>query len=274
MAVVHNPPAGSPAVFARLYTNTAYLLYAAVSGCTRLYSCTRLCVCESTCRIYCNQVKIIIRAIGSSPLVHPSVRGLPNPYWATNVLGDSSDVILEMPLQFSYAEQLMQTQGQIPVMGVFRLNVTTLVSGAQIQPIEAKSVGEWTENMSEVSVAAVICPYENQYPSAEGNACLFSWCTEGKEPSNTSTSCVLCEPGRFSGGNAPCEQCPGGRSCGSEGCTECGACSSGTVSSSDFGSCSVCPDAMESGSDGIHCVCQAGYFSFGNNSEGVGMDRL
>ena len=35
------------------------------------------CVCES--RIYCNRVKTLIRAIGSSPLAHPSVRGLPNP---------------------------------------------------------------------------------------------------------------------------------------------------------------------------------------------------
>ena len=125
-----------------------------------------------------------------------------------------------------------------------------------IQSEEAKLQGQWSGSVL-IEVDAISCDSGDTYASSDGTTCLFSWCDAGWELHSSLTSCVECQPGRFSTDQATtCAACEPGTFCSETQCSACMECPDGQVSSNEGAEvCLDCTDNTVPSTNRSECQC-------------------
>eukprot|EP01048_Picozoa_sp_COSAG05_P012947 COSAG05_NODE_1336_length_5147_cov_80.325674_2_plen_969_part_00 len=180
-------------------------------------------------------------------------------------------IVAEMSMSYSFVLQQQRASGSMPANGTFALDVYCVIDGVELMIQDDVALTQNTGEAPLFQVDSVSCSPPDTYASERGNMCLLAWCLPGKQLSSSSTSCTACQPGKYSSDLGPCIPCPGGRYAPTLETTECEQCAIGTVSASDFRTCTVCAmsEGFTSSADGLECVCATGRYSlaeFDNNS--------
>ena len=144
-------------------------------------------------------------------------------------------------------DPLYQADGEVGRSGIFRVTVC-VDPDLPVGTVPAACSGLATvaaDGDRVMHVAPLACEPPRTNPNDEGNICLIAYCDDGEEPDAEQTTCMRCQPGRYSRESngtrmSVCETCPAGLYAADSGSSSCERCIGDGEYAEDGMRCRLC----------------------------------